>query len=407
MISGRMGDYAKLAVFIAVLLLSVSMMSVAINYLGDLSDVELEMEPQSEETDAVQSEKGEAAMGKGKTISAEGIPGGEVFPLFEIYDPPMTRYLRRLVGEVYSNGEWTEAEGHTPVPYRGGEIPLSITSTTTPTPVFFTVRPFFNISGYMPATLSVTRIEFDGDLERYPSLDLFSATEPFSTAYRVTYALYDFSDAELLSGDIVDMEEYLDVPEELEGRFKELAQGIVGSISNPYMRLRALESYLKDNFEYDREFTPSPPDVDPVEWFLFEEKMGLCSQFNSAFVLLARSIGIPARVVMGYIVKPDVDYQLVLPKQTHLWAEVPFDGLGWITFDATPQREEEEPTQIQRTPTITNITYNDEMALKGGQFIVQGTVTTFNGSAVDGLSVEVLLKVNKNETGVQCGLGTV
>ena len=402
-----MGDYAKLAVFIAVLLLSVSMMSVAINYLGDLSDVELEMEPQSEETEAISGQSGEAAMGKGNTISAEGIPGGEVFPLFEIRYPPMTRYMRRLVGEVYGNGEWTEAEGHTPVLYVGGEIPLSITSTTVPTPVFYNVNPFFNISGYIPATLSVARIEFDGGLERYPSLELFSSPDPFSTDYNVTYVLYDFSEAELLGGNILDMDEYLDVPEELEGRFRELAQGIAGSLSNPYMRLRALESYLKENLEYDREFTPSPPDIDPVEWFIFEEKVGLCSQFNSAFVLLARSLGIPARVVMGYIVKPDVDYQLVMPKQTHLWAEVPFEGLGWITFDATPQRIEEEPTQVQRTPTITNITYNDDMALKGGLFIVQGTVTTFNGSAVDGLSVEVLLKVNKNETGVQCGLGTV
>jgi hypothetical protein len=167
----------------------------------------------------------------------------------------------------------------------------------------------------------------------------------------------------------------------------------------------AIEAYLEDNYEYGEEYTPAPDGTDPVEWFLFDEKTGTCGQFNSALVLLARAAGIPARVVYGFLVSPESDYQLVMPKDAHLWAEVPFKELDWITFDATPGRPED--VKMESIPTITNITYNDDMAIKGGGFTVEGTVTMYNGSAVDGLSVEVLLTERKNETGVRCGTGTV
>ncbi len=60
------------------------------------------------------------------------------------------------------------------------------------------------------------------------------------------------------------------------------------------------------------------------------------SHFNTAFVLLARSAGIPARAVIGYTVKPDVEMQYVLPQQAYMYAEVEFQNLGWVTFDACP-----------------------------------------------------------------------
>ena len=117
-----MKDYYKLAVFIAVLLLSVSLMSVAIDILGDISDVELDMALQDEEASAVASEALDANRGKGETTPVEGVPLGGFTPLFEIRNPPGTKYLRRTVGEVYDNGEWRQSEEHVPVPYNGEDL---------------------------------------------------------------------------------------------------------------------------------------------------------------------------------------------------------------------------------------------------------------------------------------------
>ena len=402
-----MGDYAKLAVFIAVLLLSVSLMSVAIDYLGDISDIELDMEPQDEETESVASEGEESGKGKGKTVKASGVPGGELRPLFEIRYPPKTRYLRRLVGEVYEDGGWEQYADHVPLPYDYAvEIPLRVTAARArPEVGFISIRPFFNLSGFIPEVLYVVMTEFDGALERYPSLELFSAPEPSSTPYNVTFASYEFSEGMLREAEIRDMEEYLAVPGDLEDRLRALASQIVEDLPTPWERLKAIETHLKESYEYDEDYTPEPPGTNPVDWFLFNETRGTCSLFNSAFVLLARSVGLPARIVTGYLVSPDSDYQIVMPKQSHMWAEAPFTELSWVTFDATPVRPED--VEIDAIPTVTNITYNDERAIKGGNFTVQGTVTMFNGSAVDGLTVEIILTVRKNETGLIVGTGTV
>ncbi len=401
-----MGDYAKLAIFVAVLLLSVSLMAIAIDYLGDLSDVELDMEPQ-DETSSSQSDGGEANKGKGKRVKVGGASEGEMFPLFELRYPPITKYLRQTVGEVYYDGEWSQHEVQISLPYGGEPIMSSVTVLVFPQPSFFKVKPLFNMSGFIPATLSVAKIEFDGELERYPSLELFWAEDKFTTTYNVSSAIYDFPEAMLLTAEIHQMDKYLEVPEYLEDRLRTLALEITGSLSNPWLKLKAIETYLKENYEYNKEYTPTPEGVDPIEGFLFNETGGTCGHFNSAFVLLARSIGLPARVVSGFGVSPESDYQLVYPKDAHIWAEVPFEGLSWVTFDATPQRPEDSPMEDPRIRTLTNITYHDERAIKGGKFEVMGTVTTINGSAVDGMTVEMFLTLNKNEKGIRCGVGLV
>ena len=75
-----------------------------------------------------------------------------------------------------------------------------------------------------------------------------------------------------------------------------------------------------------------------MDWFLFESGKGTAGQFSSAFVVLARSVGIPARVVSGWAIAPVGVWQPVYSDQAHQWAEVPFDDLGWVAFDPTEGR---------------------------------------------------------------------
>lgn len=83
-------------------------------------------------------------------------------------------------------------------------------------------------------------------------------------------------------------------------------------------------------------------DRDPIEGFLLDTKAGHCEYFATALVLLARSHGIPARVVNGYYgaYKNPIDGTFQISQsQAHAWAEIYFDKLGWIRFDATPAQE--------------------------------------------------------------------
>ncbi len=400
-----MRSQAKLVAFIAVLLFTVSLMSVAINFLGDITDVNLDLEPRGR-SETVQGTEVPSRKGKADAMLVESPPQGPMLPLFEVFYPPGTRYLRWRVGETYVNGEWITGDGHEPVPYDGGDITLEVSGASI-TPKFFSVRPLINLTEYVPATLNVISLQFDGDLQRYPTLELFHTQNFTIRMYNLTYALYDFPVQTLLQAETTDIEACLEVPEELEWDLMSRASFIVSDFDNPYEQLKAIERYLKDNYEYDKNYTTAPPDVDPIEWFLSTEMRGVCSHFNSAFVLLARSIGIPARAVSGYVLDPVSPYQLIMPYRAHMWVEVPFEGLGWITFDATPEDIQEQQVNDPRAQTITTITYNDDRAVKGDIFHVVGAVTTINGTPVDGLSVEVYLNEQKNVTGPICGVGTV
>ena len=111
--------------------------------------------------------------------------------------------------------------------------------------------------------------------------------------------------------------------------------------TDPYHMAEALASYLRsDRFTYATVAAlPSEPGRDLVDFFLFDKngQHGYCEYFATAMAVMARSLGIPARVAVGYApgeqVKPGI-YQ-VRDRDAHAWAEIFFPGYGWQTFEAT------------------------------------------------------------------------
>ena len=86
-------------------------------------------------------------------------------------------------------------------------------------------------------------------------------------------------------------------------------------------------------------YTLAPPFLahDPVDMFLFDTRRGFCEHYASAFVLLLRAAGIPARVVTGYqggMMNPHGGYMIVRQSDAHAWAEAMVDG-RWQRFDPT------------------------------------------------------------------------
>ena len=98
----------------------------------------------------------------------------------------------------------------------------------------------------------------------------------------------------------------------------------------------ALAHFREEPFVY----TLSPPLLgnDAMDDFLFETRRGFCEHYSSAFVILMRAAGIPARVVTGYQgaeKNPLDDYIIVRQSNAHAWAEVWLDSDGWVRIDPT------------------------------------------------------------------------
>ncbi len=97
-----------------------------------------------------------------------------------------------------------------------------------------------------------------------------------------------------------------------------------------------LARFRNENFVY----TLSPPLLGehPVDEFLFETRRGFCEHYASAFTVLMRAAGIPARVVTGYLggeINPVGEYILVRQADAHAWVEVWLKNTGWVRVDPT------------------------------------------------------------------------
>ena len=129
-------------------------------------------------------------------------------------------------------------------------------------------------------------------------------------------------------------------------RIKELAQEITKDCTYDWEKAKALQDYFETaGFTYDLSY--DAPD-DSVEYFLFEGKTGTCSDYATAYVLMARSVGLIARYVEGFVPKLEMSGEYVVRSNCgHAYPEVYIPGVGFVVYEATKPavyREIEEDT---------------------------------------------------------------
>ena len=207
-------------------------------------------------------------------------------------------------------------------------------------------------AGVVPTSQFLDEVDTNGQFHPISgTFSLDAAADGFSWVSRVP----KFSSAQLEAANAVSGSVYTQLPEGLPERIRELALEVTSGHDSPYAKARALESYLSGNYTYrfsDGSGSEAPPPGrDPVDWFLFDHREGTCGVFSTAFVVMARSIGIPARVAAGWAISPSSDQQEVRTNQAHQWAEVAFEGLGWVQFEPTaslgPQSRTEQAREEQ------------------------------------------------------------
>ncbi len=132
--------------------------------------------------------------------------------------------------------------------------------------------------------------------------------------------------------------QYTQIPEGLPARVRFLANDIARGTRSVYDRIKAIEHYLRQNYNYTLSPQYPPADQDFVDYFLFDGKEGYCSYYASAMCVMLRTVGIPARYVEGFVLpdQPDENNQYVVTnRNAHAWVEVYLEGIGWVTFEPT------------------------------------------------------------------------
>ena len=137
------------------------------------------------------------------------------------------------------------------------------------------------------------------------------------------------------------LDRYTQLPPDLPGRIRGLAHEITVTAETPYEKAYKIERNLQ-RLEYNFEIDPPPFNADGVDHFLFVQGKGYSEYFSSAMAVLLRSVGVPARVAVGYTTGEATDVPgiyLVSDQNSHAWVEVYFPGYSWIPFEPTPGRE--------------------------------------------------------------------
>ncbi len=130
----------------------------------------------------------------------------------------------------------------------------------------------------------------------------------------------------------------LQLPEgELNPRTAALAAQMRGAAASDMDYATAVLRLFREEPFY---YTLTPPSLgdESIDEFMFTTREGFCGHYAGSFVYMMREAGIPARVVVGYQggeYNPYEDYTLVYQYNAHAWAEVWFEGEGWVRFDPT------------------------------------------------------------------------
>ncbi|MGD2050296.1 MAG: transglutaminase domain-containing protein [Chloroflexota bacterium] len=157
------------------------------------------------------------------------------------------------------------------------------------------------------------------------------------------------------------MARYTALPESVPERVQELAGEVADPQihTSPYDQVKALERFLRQ-YPYSLEVELPPAGADPVDFFLFDLQSGYCDYYASAMVVMARTLGLPARLAAGFLAQPvgEDGVQTIRQIDGHSWAEIFFAGYGWVEFEPTatfPVRSEFDSSPIEASPFGENI----------------------------------------------------
>jgi transglutaminase-like putative cysteine protease len=200
------------------------------------------------------------------------------------------------------------------------------------TPVLFGAPRVVALQGRLP----FVRLDAEGAIQTRPHDD-----------EKVVYQVYSDMTVPaevLLRADALQYSEpalrYLQLPASLDPRIGVLAKSVTiqSGARTGYDKARAIESYLRDHYEYSLDLKAGGPD--PLADFLFRVRSGHCEYFSTAMAVMLRTQGVAVRVVNGFLpgeYNGAAAAYTVRQSDAHSWVEVYFPQTNsWVTFDPTP-----------------------------------------------------------------------
>ena len=266
-------------------------------------------------------------------------------------DDPNPAYLRISVLNRFTDNTWSSGDRKVPSEQRAiGEMPpiegLGEGVPTTSYDYEVEVTNDF-ISTWLPTQAPISRIDAPGDW-RYDlsTMDFIRGDDELTTAglsYTMTAVQPDLSAQQMAAARApteLTGTQLTELPPNLPGIVREIATEQTRDLPNNFQKAVAIQDYFRANGSYDLTVSAGNGS-DTLEHFLSDGPDGLvgyCEQFASAMAVMARTLGIPARVAIGFLRPAPLggDTWVYSAHDLHAWPELYFPGSGWVRFEPTP-----------------------------------------------------------------------
>jgi hypothetical protein len=272
-------------------------------------------------------------------------------------NPPARTYWRlvaldRFDGDVWApqdvsldRGEPVEIDGVLPGagPARGPSLTQTITISG------------LSSSAYLPVAFDPMQVAAEASLRFDPQSSALFSPDGLEDGFR--YAV----ESSLPSPDpraldaVTDLGDpaagrYTQLPEDFPPEVHRIAVGITRGATTPFRKIVAIQDHLR-SFQYDVSVEYGNRS-DAMVRFLTQDRRGFCQQFAGTMAAMLRSLGIPARIAVGFTPgSPGSDGRIhVTSHDYHSWVEVPFPGYGWLSFEPTPGRTNPVALPYQSVP---------------------------------------------------------
>jgi transglutaminase-like putative cysteine protease len=267
-------------------------------------------------------------------------------------------YIRIVTLDVFNGERWETSDRPVPESVDNGlPWPPGLQHADVPT-VDYSITVTDNFSSHwLPLPYPAQEIDIDGDWRYHTAtLDVVANHDDArSHGYNVrTLAVQPTVEALRSAGPpSSDVAPALTLPDNLPSIVTQYAESVTAGATDDFSRAAALQQWFRSDgeFVYD-DRTQSGHSATALTDFLIE-RHGYCEQFAATMAIMARYLGIPARVAVGFTpgTNQGDSTWLVRAHDMHAWPELYFEGVGWVRFEPTPASRTGTPPEWTFVPS--------------------------------------------------------
>ena len=239
----------------------------------------------------------------------------------------------------HSDGSYSRADGTLPSDIDRAGATLAITQDVTITGL---ESPWLPAAFEARKVSSSARITWSSELSTLIIGGTALSADGITYTVQSVYPLFDQASLQSASREVPDKVQRTDLslPADFSPTATADALQVTSGAATTYDKARALQDWFRSEFTYDQSVTTGES-TSAIDEFL-SSRRGYCQQFAGSFAAMARAIGIPARVAVGYTAGEadpnDPTLYHVKGTHAHAWPEVYIGGQGWVPFEPTPGR---------------------------------------------------------------------